>query len=640
MASRSIRIAGKSLILDTSHGTDISGASGSASDRRHALAAFAKNYPSDPVDSIILDLMSEANMTIAAARKVDMESLAVSDGAPFAGSGPAFEASFLEALEPALEDLAKHGIKVAANAGNSDTEALYKIVCDMIKKKGLDMKVAWISGDEVLPAINSALNDGSSKFKNVYTGETLSSWEFEPIYAHAYLGGLGIAEAFAQGAQIVICGRVADASPVIGSAFWFHKWQRSQLNELANSFVAGHLIECSTYVTGGNFSGFKSLENAPAGWVDIGYPIAEISQDGAVVITKQKSSGGAVTIHTCSSQLLYEIQGPWYYNSDVTAVLDQIWFEQIGPDRVAVHGVRGLPPPPTTKVGITARGGFQAEASYYMTGLDVPEKARMTEVQLRKGLKPYSDKFSLLSFSVLGTPAVDSDNQNAATAVFRIFAQARKADDIAPQKFLRPVIDNIMQSYPGGTFHLDFRLGIPKPYFEYYVTLLDQSQIQHVLHFNGKDTFIPPPTITKVFPEHQPSQSHAALPIDLQKFGPTERGPLGWIVNARSGDKGSDCNCGFWVRHQDEFVWLKNILSIDTIKKLLGKEHDTSRTPKIEIERFELPNLRAVHFLFRNLLDRGVSSTSSVDYLGKNCAEFLRSRHVDVPVRFLARGKL
>ncbi|KAJ9646032.1 hypothetical protein H2204_000694 [Knufia peltigerae] len=625
MASRPIRIAG---------------ASGSVSDRRHAVAAFAKAYPTDPVDVIICDFMSEVNMTVAAGRKVDQGGNSNSDPHPIMGAGPAFEASFLESLEPALEDLAKYNIKLAANAGNADTEALYKIVCEMVKKKGLNIPVAWISGDEVLPAINAGLKDGSSKFKNIYTGAILSSWEFEPIYAHAYLGGLGIAEAFAQGAQIVVCGRVADASPVIGSAYWFHRWQRSQLTELANAFVAGHLIECSNYVTGGNFSGFKALENSPKGWADIGYPIAEISKTGSVVITKQKNSAGVVSIHTCSSQLLYEIQGPWYFNSDVTAVLDQLWFEQLGPDRVALHGVQGLPPPPTTKVGLTARGGFQAEAFYFTTGLDVDAKARMTEAQIRNGLKPYSDKFTTLSFSMLGRPLPDADNQNAATSVIRVFAQARKSEDIAPPKFLRPIIDNIMQGYPGSTFHLDYRMGIPKPYFEYYVTLLDQSKVAHKVHFGGKETLIPPPTVSKVFPARQPSQAMAGLQIDLSKFGPTERLPLGTIVNARSGDKGADCNCGFWVRNEDEYVWLKNLLSVEAIKTLLGKEYDTSRVPKIEIDRFELPNLRGVHFLFRNLLDRGATSTATVDFLGKNTAEYLRARYVDIPTRFLARGKL
>ena len=619
----------------------IAGASGSASDRRHAMATFAAHHPSDPIDVVISDYMSEVNMTIGAARKVDSSALTPDMGNAFVGAGPAFEASFLEALEPALEDLARYGIKVAANAGNADVEGLFGLVCEMVKRKGLEgkVKVAWISGDEVLDAVNEGLKSGTSRFKNIYTGKVLEEWEFEPIYAHAYLGGMGIAEAFRQGAQIVVCGRVADASPVLGAAAWFHGWERERLRELANAFVAGHLIECSNYVAGGNFSGFRELESGGR-WVDVGYPIAEISSDGGVVITKQKNSGGMVSIHTCSSQLLYEIQGPWYFNSDVTAVLDQIWFEQLAADRVAVRGVQALPPPPTTKVGITARGGFQAETWYFMTGLHVKEKARMTEQQLRNGLKPYSDKFTNLSFTVLGTPGEDADNQNAATAVFRIFAQAKESEDIAPAKFLRPSIDNIMQSYPGGTFHLDFRQGIPKPYFEYYVTLLGQDKVIHKVHFDGKETVIPPPTLTKVFDERQPSQAITRPQINITKFGPTVRVALGEIVHARSGDKGSDCNCGFWVRHSDEYAWLRNLLSIPTIKVLLGKEYDESRVPMIEVERFELPNLRAVHFLFRNLLDRGATSTSTVDFLGKNCAEFLRSRHVDVPVRFLERGRL
>jgi Acyclic terpene utilisation family protein AtuA len=276
------------------------------------MAAFAKAHPHDPVDVIISDYMSEANMVTDAARKVNSSRKAETPADPWTPVGPAFETVFLEALEPALEDLAKYNIKVAANAGASDVEGLYEEVLKMIKKKGLDMKVAWISGDEVWPAVQSALKSGTSKFKNIYTGETLDTWKFKPMYAQAYLGGLGIAEAFNQGAQIVICGRVSDASPVIGSAYWFHQWQRSQLTELANAFVAGHLLECSTYVTGGNYSGFKELENSPGGWTDLGFPIGEISSDGSVVMTKQKNSRGAVTVNTCSSQLWVPPSTLWW----------------------------------------------------------------------------------------------------------------------------------------------------------------------------------------------------------------------------------------------------------------------------------------------------------------------------------------
>lgn len=288
---------------------------------------------------------------------------------------------FIESLDPALEHIARYGIKVAVNAGASDTALLHKVVTDMVKEKGLSLKVAWVSGDEVLPAVQKAQREGKSKFENICTGETLDEWKFEPIYAQAYLGGLGIAAAFDEGADIVVCGRVSDASPVIGAAYWWHHWRRDQLNKLANAFVAGHLIECSNYVCGGNFTGFKSLEFK--GWDDIGYPIAEIAGNGRVVITKNKGSGGEVSTQTCSSQLLYEIQGPWYFNSDVTAVLDELWFEQIGTDRVALRGVKADLPPPTTKVGLTAKGGYQAEVHWFMTGLDIQDKARMMEAQGR-----------------------------------------------------------------------------------------------------------------------------------------------------------------------------------------------------------------------------------------------------------------
>lgn len=174
----------------------------------------------------------------------------------------------------------------------------------MINAKVLDIPVAWIEGDDVFSAVEEGLRSGRGKFKNIHTELGMEEWKssgFEMVGAQAYLGGLGIAEAFKQGAQIVVCGRVSDASPYIGAAYWWHRWERSMFTELANALVAGHLLECSTYVTGGNYSGFQELERS--GWDSLGFPIGEISKDGSVVITKQRHTGGAVTVDTCSSQL-------------------------------------------------------------------------------------------------------------------------------------------------------------------------------------------------------------------------------------------------------------------------------------------------------------------------------------------------
>lgn len=565
--------------------------------------------------------MSEGNMTGRA-------------NAKFTGQIDAYEPTFLEALEPALPYIAKYRIKVAVNAGASDTEKLHQVVTKMVKAKGLNLSVAWISGDEVLPQLLEAQKRGESPFENICTGERLGDWQFEPMYAQAYLGGLGIARALEKGADIVVCGRVSDASPVIGAACWWHNWQRSDLDKLANTFVAGHLSECSSYSTGGNYTGFKDLECL--GWTNIGYPIVEISHSGEIVVTKNKGSGGEVSVNTLTSQFLYEIQGPWYYNSDVTAILDDISFEQLSTNRVALRGVKGALPPPTTKVGITAKPIYQAEMHWFLTGLDIPAKARMIEQQIRAQMAPHVHNFTKLSFQTIGSPAENPTNQNAATVDFRVVAQARKAEDLAPAKFVRPCIDPIMCAYPGATPHLDLRQAFPKESFEYYVTLLPQSAIAHQVHLGtGEVVNIPPPTETKTWAKHQPTQDITANTKDLSTFGATVRAPLGTIVHARSGDKGSDCNVGFWVRYQNEYAWLQNLLSADFVKQLLADEYKGGR-----VERCEFPGLKAVHFLLKDHLDRGVSCTTSVDFLGKNCAEFLRARVVDVPLRFIARGRI
>lgn len=527
-----------------------------------------------------------------------------------------YEPTFLEALAPALSNIAKYNIKVAVNAGASDVKGLAGAVRKMIVDKGLEgrVKVAWIEGDDVLSVVkerlggskqskwhgiaNSKMKEGrqkgmsirdawmegedvssavknhieSTKFKNLCTGESLNDWAYkdEIIGAQAYLGGLGIAKAFQEGADIVVAGRVSDASPVIGAAVWWHGWGRSQLNELANAFVAGHMIECSTYVCGGNFTGFKDFEGKKS-WGDIGYPIAEIGKKGEVVITKQKGTGGVVSEETCKAQLLYEIQGPWYFNSDVTAILDEIAFEQLSTNRVALRGVKAAPPPPTTKIGITARGGYQAEVHWFLVGLDIEAKARMLEMQIRQALGDNS-RFHVLKFTLNGMAAEDPEDQNSATVDFRIFAQARDEKDLATSKFLRPIIDLVMCSYPGATFHLDFRQGLPKAVHEYFVTLLPQSDVSHVVNFHdGRKLEIEPPSITNTYPGQQPSQDVSS--ISLNNSEETVRGPLGWLVHARSGDKGSNANVGFWVRHADEYNWLRTILSTENLKALLAKEY-------------------------------------------------------------------
>ncbi|KAF2400582.1 DUF1446-domain-containing protein [Trichodelitschia bisporula] len=593
--------------------------SGSPCDKRTAMAAAAAM--AEPVDVLVGDWMSELNMPTRAYNASQ-------------GASIGYEESFLEALEPALGDIARKGIKVAVNAGAVATKDLYDVVVDMVKEKGLDLVVAWVEGDALLEKVKGELQANPGKFVHISTGQNLADWPFEPVFAQCYLGGMGIAAALGAGADIVICGRVADASPIIGAAAWWHGWQRTDYDQLAQSLIAGHLIECSVYVTGGNFTGWKSIPWDQIN--DYGYPIAEISKDGGVVITKPEGTGGLVSVNTCKEQLLYEIQGMYYLNCDVTAVIDKATFTELAPNRVRLSGVTGRPPPGTTKMGLTAFGGYQAEIHWAMVGLDIEDKVKLLEAQLRHTLgEKRLAKFSLFTVTAYGGVLPNPRNQNLATVDVRLFAQARHAEDLSDANFVRPALDMNMHTYPAATFHTDLRTAVPKPFTEYFPTLIPQpTQTVHFSKPEMGDVTVRPPTDTIVHPATQPSYE-ASNPADLASFGPTLRAPLGRVVYARAGDKGSNCNVGFIARDAEEWPWLQSLLSTEKFKALMEEEYRGQR-----IDRMEFPNLWAVHFLIHDHLDRGVTANATYDVLGKFIAEYLRCKEVDVPVAFWEKGTL
>lgn len=449
----------------------VGGASGGFSDRVHAITQLSSN---GECDIIVGDWLSEMTMTVHGAGKVgnaQLASSAKSLSLEEKVKTAMFAENFLDCFVPAIRPLYENKVKLAVNAGASDTEILAELVKKMCEDAGCPMKVAWLEGDDVTDAVNR-LSAGGEKFESLMHGKKLEEWGFEPICAQAYLGGLGIAEALRQGADIVICGRVSDASPAIGAAAWWHDWNPDQFDELAGALVTGHLIECASYVCGGYYSAFKDLLRANKHF-NVGFPIAHIDHRGETLLKKEKNTGGCMTVGSATSQLLYEIQGPLYYNCDVTANLEGIKMEQVGEDEVRVTGVKGLPPPPTTKIGyvilfpdcirgldsqmlnvhrITAPAGYQAEYHVYFVGLDIEEKAKYTEDQIREALGPETlKKFSLLKFHVNGTSPIDAPNQDAATVDFRIFAQSPDRELLRmtnPDGFFRRSMVTFLEGVP------------------------------------------------------------------------------------------------------------------------------------------------------------------------------------------------
>ncbi|RDW82649.1 DUF1446-domain-containing protein [Coleophoma cylindrospora] len=598
--------------------------SGAPADRRDAMANAAAS--DEPVDVLVGDWMSELNMP--------SKSYLLSEGLT-----PGYEQSFVDSLEPAIENIAKKGIKLAANAGTVGTKALYDIVVEMAKSKNLDLTIAWVEGDVVLEQVQTALKEGTHDFVNFITKQKLKDWPYKPLFAQCYLGGLGIATAFKAGADIVICGRVADASPIIGAAAWWHDWvaePSKYYDELARSLIAGHLIECSTYCCGGNFTGFKSLD-----WdtiADMGFPFAEIAHDGDVIITKQKNTGGMVTPETCKEQLLYEIQGTYYYNSDVIAKIDQVEFTQVAKDKVRISGVTGVAPPPFTKVGITAHGGYRAELHYCFVGLDIEEKAKMTEIQMRKSFgEERLKKFTTWEFTINGSVPVNPRNQASCIVDARLVAQSPEEEALSLKNFCRPALDIVMEAYPACTYQRDLRTAEPQPYQEYFVSLIPQSFLKQKVHFStpGKASIdIKAPEITSSLDAQQPSYP-PTNPVDLATFGETVEAPLGYIVHARAGDKGSNCNVGFFVRHEDEWDWLRSFLSTERLIELMGEDYVGQK-----IDRMEFSKLWAVHFLVHDHLDRGVNANTTYDILGKFLSEYIRCKPAPLPKKFLDRGKI
>lgn len=399
--------------------------------------------------------------------------------------------------------------------------------------------------------------------------------------------------------------------------------------------------QCSSYVCGGYYSAFKDLLKAKK-HLNVGFPIADIDYKGECVIRKEKNTGGCVTVGSVLSQLLYEIQGPLYYNSDVTANLEGVKMEQVGEDLVKVSGIKGLPPPPTTKVGITAPAGFQAEFHFLLCGLDMEEKCRWTEEQTRYAIGDNINRFSLLKFHQNGSSPIDAANQDLSTVDFRMFGQSPDPtifDMSNPQSFYRWAIETYLQCAPGLSLSNDLRQAFtPKAYYEYWVALLPQSEVVHKTHClfgDNKVIDIPFPPKFQEFPRQQNTYETAA-PVDLSSFGPTVRAPLGYIVGGRSGDKASDCNVGFYVRHADEWDWFRSFLTVDKIKELLGPQEYKGKP----IDRFEMPNVGAIHFLLHDHLDRGYNACSTYDTLGKNACEYLRAKTVDLPQKFLDRGRI
>lgn len=536
-----------------------------------------------------------------------------------------YEPNFLEQLAYNNGDgaraVANNNVKVVHDGGALNPKGLAERVDSYFRSLGIrHMKVAWVEGDNVTEQIRT------NRFGNPQhldqAGRKFETEGKQILAANVYTGQRGIIEALEKGADIVICGRCCDASPVMALASWHWGWKPTDYNQIAGSLMAGHLIECGAYVTGGNYCGAQEVAQLH----HVGYPIAEIAADGTCIITKPEGTNGAVTVDTCKGQLLYEIQGPTYLNPDVVARIDAACLEQVGKDRVRLSGIVGIPPPQTAKVAISVLGGFQAEISAYAAGLDTDFKFNLMKEQVL-GQVNLAD-FTTFSIEKYGSVGTNPRSQKSCTVQFRFFAQSPKKE--AFTQFRRAIFYNGMQGYCGLHLGMDWRTMEPKPYVRYFPALIPQEVLPILtVHFiSGEKYAVPQPNFKDM---RAISESALAISPALANSPSTNgrliRRPLGDLFFARSGDKGGNANVGFWVRDPKAFSFAQAYLTVPKLIELLADDWDA----QYSVERCEFPHLNAVHFVIKGILQDGVSSSSVLDGFGKSISEFLRARVDDLP---------
>lgn len=429
---------------------------------------------------------------------------------------------------------------------------------------------------------------------------------------------------------------MSDASPVIGAAWWWHQWDDTDYDQLAGSLVAGHLIECSGYASGGNFCEFFQFPLDKL--VDIGFPIAEIDNTGSSVITKHENTRGFITADTLKAQLLYEIQGNLYLHSDSKADLSKVFITEVSKDRVSVTGTKGLPPPPTTKLAVFYRAGWQCEYTLTACGYATAEKFALHEKQIRFRLKEVGqlDQFQVLEFQVYGRPETNPQSQLRSTTAIRVFGQAKEKRTV--QALSEAMLESLLQHYAGMHGTLDWRQLVPKEYLAYCPCLIPQCQLEEAVHILEPSGAVAvensgSPSKYEAMPTRQDIAAEKSASASCSSFGPTRYARLGDVVLARSGDKGANCNLGLFVHQDDEWDWLRTTLDHKTATLLMGSEW----RDEYRLERCELSGIRAVHFVIYGILKRGVSSTARLDALGKGFAEYMRDRWLEIPIEFLDR---
>ena len=569
------------------------------------LSAAKDLVEGGPIDVLTGDYLAELTMTILYGQKLQR------------GEDKGYVGTFLKQVKEIAKTCDEKNIKIVTNAGGLNPKSMASEIQKILEEQAVEMKVAYIDGDDLMPEMSNLIGSGE-EFVNIDKNTSLKNSGYTPLTSNVYLGAWGIKEALDNGADIVVCPRVTDAAVVIGPAAWKYNWDRNNYDALAGALAAGHIIECGCQATGGNYAFFKEVLD----FDNVGYPIAEIYEDGSFNITKHPGTGGLVSKGTVTAQLLYEISSPAYVNPDVIAHFDTLKIEEVEKDKVHVSGCRGSSPPKDHKVCINLAGGNRNGMEIILTGMDIEDKAKVFTDTLFNSVGG-KDQFDEVFIELHRTDKENPSTNEEAMASLIISVKSMN-QELVGRLFSAKIIELALANIPGF-----FAQTSPKssgPVIVYWPALINSKYIKERVHVDGKEIEIIPTSqlgLEEIYYQREP------IEIDDIKSSSHSEIFFGDLFGTRSGDKGGCANLGVWAKNNTTFSFLYNFLTIEKIKELMP---DLS---KYEIERFELPNINSLNFYIHDILQDGVSSNNRKDSQAKSLGEYLRAKKILVPNEIL-----
>ena len=565
------------------------------------LSAAKELVDGGPIDVLTGDYLAELTMAILYGQKINR------------GEDKGYVGTFLKQIKEVAKDCKEKNIKIVSNAGGLNPKSMAKEIEKILNEQAIDMKVAYIDGDDLLPRME-ALSESGEKFENIDKKIPLNDSGYAALTSNVYLGAWGIKEALDNGADIVVCPRVTDAAVVIGPAAWKFNWKRNDYDALAGALAAGHIIECGCQATGGNYAFFKEVEN----FDNVGYPIAEILEDGSFYITKHAGTGGLVSKGTVTAQLLYEIGSPAYVNPDVISHFDTLKIEEIEKDRVYVSGCRGSSPPKNHKVCINLAGGFRNGMEIILTGLDIEEKAKVFTDALFNSVGG-QDQFDEVSIQLHRTDKEDPSSNEESMASLVISVKSMNPD-LVGRLFSAKIIELALANIPG--FFAQGGVKSNGPVIVYWPALIDSKHIKEKVHIDDREIEITP-TSQMDFED----MYYQKEPVEIEEIDIKNEKSIffGDIYGTRSGDKGGCANLGVWAKNSKSYAFLNKFLSVKKLKELLPD------LKNFNIERYELSNINSLNFYIHDILEDGVSSNNRKDSQAKSLGEYLRAKVIKVP---------